>query len=98
MPLLVQLVAAKWLLLAAVLALYFADKYRKYARLSAFNGPFSTGWSELWHTRALLGLRSHLAYKDVNDRYGACNYAVSLNRLLTCPPSKAQLLGLGPMS
>lgn len=70
MSLLAHLLAAKWLLLAAAVALYAADKYRKYCRLRDFGGPFSTGWSELWHTRAILTLRSHLAYKDVNDKYG----------------------------
>lgn len=70
MSLILQLYAARWLLLSAVLVVYVADKYRKYVRLRAFKGPFSTGWSELWHTRVLLGLRSHLAYKDVNDKYG----------------------------
>jgi hypothetical protein len=70
MSFLVQLIVAKWFLFTAVLALYAANKYRKYARLPAFKGPFSSGWSELWHTRAMLGMRSHLAYKDVNDKYG----------------------------
>ena len=70
MALLAQVYAARWLLFAALLAIYAADKYRKYIRLSAFRGPFSTGWSELWHTRVILKKRSHLAYKDVNDKYG----------------------------
>lgn len=70
MSLFAQLYAVRWLLLSALLALYVTDKYRKYVRLRAFSGPFSTGWSELWHTRVILDKRSHLAYKDVNDRYG----------------------------
>jgi hypothetical protein len=70
MSLLAQLVAAKWLLLAAIIVLYTVDRYQKYVRLQAFKGPFSTGWSEWWHTRAILGMRSHLAYKEVNEKYG----------------------------
>lgn len=70
MSLLVELYALRWLLLTAVFALYAVDKCRKYNRLRHFNGPLSTGWSELWHSRVILGLHSHLAYKEVNDKYG----------------------------
>jgi SH3-like domain-containing protein len=70
MSLLAQLYALRWVLLSAVLVVYVADKYRKYNRLRQFDGPFGTGWSEFWHSRVILGLRSHLAYKDVNDKYG----------------------------
>lgn len=61
----------RWLLLVCgAVLLYVAKLYRAYLRLRAFKGPFSTGWSEIWHTRAILGMRSHLAYKEVTDRYG----------------------------
>jgi hypothetical protein len=72
MSVIAQLHAARWLLIAVALALYSASKYRIYKRLAVFKGPFSTGWAEVWHTRAMLGMRSHLMYKDVNDRYGMC--------------------------
>jgi hypothetical protein len=64
------LYAARWLLLSVAFAAYVANQYRKNRRLQAFRGPFSTGWSEIWHMRAMLGRRSHLAYKEVNDKYG----------------------------
>ena len=70
MSLFAQLYPLRWLLLSAVIALYVADKYRKYYRLRHFSGPFGTGWSEFWHSCVILGLRSHLAYKEVNDKYG----------------------------
>lgn len=70
MSLLAQLYALRWLLLTAVVALHLADKYRKYIRLRHFHGPFGTGWSEFWHSRMILSLHSHLAYKEVNDKYG----------------------------
>ncbi len=72
MHLLAQLYEIRWLLLTALIGLYVANKYRKYDRLRHFDGPFGTGWSELWHTQVILGLRSHLAYKNVNDLYGSC--------------------------
>jgi hypothetical protein len=70
MSLLAQLYALRWLLLTAVFTLFITDKYRKYVRLRHFGGPFGTGWSEFWHSRVILGLHSHLAYKEVNDKYG----------------------------
>jgi len=70
MSLFAQVYAARWLLFSALLAFYAADKYRKYTRLRAFRGPFSTGWSEIWHAGVMLNKCSHLAYKDVNDEYG----------------------------
>ncbi|KAH8724033.1 benzoate 4-monooxygenase cytochrome-like protein P450 [Phaeosphaeriaceae sp. PMI808] len=85
MSLIAQLYAARWLLLSAVVVLYLADKYRKYARLRAFKGPFSTGWSEVWHTHKILCLRSHLSYKEVNDKYGPIA-RVGPNDLVTSAP------------
>ncbi len=70
MGLLVQ-IRDLWLLLAsAALTVYLGSKIRTYYRLSAFKGPFGKGFSELWHTRALLSLKSHVKYKEVCDKYG----------------------------
>ncbi|KAJ4350772.1 hypothetical protein N0V95_004449 [Ascochyta clinopodiicola] len=85
MSLLVQLYALRWLLLSAVVAVYLADKYRRYDRLRHFSGPFGTGWSEFWHSRVILGLHSHLAYKHVNDKYGPIA-RVGPNELVTSSP------------
>jgi hypothetical protein len=71
MSLLAQLYALRWLLLTAIVALYLTDKYRRYNRLRHFRGPFSTGWSEFWHSRVILGLQPHLHYQAVNDFYGS---------------------------
>jgi hypothetical protein len=70
MTLLTQVYAVRWLLLVVAFVAYVANQYRKNRRLQAFRGPFSTGWSELWHIRAILGGYSHEAYKTVNDKYG----------------------------
>jgi hypothetical protein len=70
MALFAQLYEARWQLLAIVFLVYAANKYRIYRRLSAFKGPFSTGWFDIWHTWAILGMRSHLVYNDVCERYG----------------------------
>jgi hypothetical protein len=70
MAILVQLYEARWLLLSAVLAIYAGNKYRKYQRLAQFKGPFSTGWSEFWHSWTILTFRSHLIYYDVTEKYG----------------------------
>lgn len=70
MALIAQLYSLRWLILIVVIALYVASKYRRYNRLKHFKGPFSTGWFEIWHSRLILGLQSHLEYKAVNDKYG----------------------------
>lgn len=66
----VQLHFSRWLLAAISTILYIIWKYRAYKRLAAFTGPFSTGWSEIWHTYTILAMQSHLKYKEINDRYG----------------------------
>jgi hypothetical protein len=60
----------RWMVIAVVVFVYAASKYRTFRRLAAFKGPWSTGWCEAWHSYHLMGTRSHLAYKEVNDRYG----------------------------
>jgi len=71
MGLLVQIHDLWWVLASVAVAVYIGSKIRTYRRLRAFRGPFSTGFSELWHSRVLLGLRSHVKYKEVCDKYGA---------------------------
>ena len=62
--------SVRWLLSFLGLAIYVVTKIRTYNRLRAFKGPFSTGFSEFWRAKAYLGLKSHLAYRDVCDKYG----------------------------
>ena len=87
MSALVQVLAHHWI--ASLLALagiaHLVGVYRKYRRLEAFRGPFSTGWSELWHAHKILGLNSHLAYKHVTDKYGIIA-RVGPNDLITASP------------
>jgi len=71
MGLLVQIHDIWWVLASVAVAAYISSKIRAYRRLRAFKGPFSTGFSEIWHSRVLLGLRSHVKYKEVCDKYGA---------------------------
>jgi hypothetical protein len=70
MSVLAHIHTLRWLIVAIAFALYGVTKYRTYKRLASFNGPFGAGWSELWHTRAILSNRSHLAYNKVTDIYG----------------------------
>ncbi|ORY12211.1 benzoate 4-monooxygenase cytochrome-like protein P450 [Clohesyomyces aquaticus] len=85
MSLVAQLYAARWILTYALLALYTANKLWKYNRLRAFRGPFSTGWSELWHTSVLLSKQSHIYYKEINDTYGPIA-RIGPNDLITSSP------------
>lgn len=61
----------RWFLGLAVLAVYLASKVRTYWRLRHFKGPFSTGFSDLWHARLIVSHKNHQGYKDVLDKYGA---------------------------
>jgi hypothetical protein len=70
MTIITQVYAARWTIIATGILLYGLLKFLAYRRLAAFKGPFSTGWFEFWHTRAILSMRSYLAYKEVNEKYG----------------------------
>jgi hypothetical protein len=70
MSLFAQLYAARWTVISVLLALYVASKYRQYRRLSDFKGPFSTGWSDLWHAYSIISKRPQLYYQGLNDKYG----------------------------
>jgi len=73
MGLFTQFLEMKWLLVTIVLVIYAGNKYRAYNRLKSFKGPFSTGFSELWHSLVILGCRSHLVYDKVCQKYGKQN-------------------------
>jgi hypothetical protein len=52
------------------LTIFIADRFIKYWRLRQFKGPFSTGFSDLWHSWAILSLKAHLFYGEVTEKYG----------------------------
>jgi hypothetical protein len=70
MGILLQIYELRWLLALAAGVLYVGQKIQVYYRLKAFKGPFSTGFSELWHSRVLLSTTWHLKYKEVCAKYG----------------------------
>lgn len=67
---LASLFGARWIIALGIFFVYAANQIRKYFRLRQFKGPFGTGWSEIPHMKAIIGLHSHLWYKDVTDQYG----------------------------
>jgi hypothetical protein len=73
MGLFAQLLDMKWLLASIAFLIYAGSKYRTYSRLKHFKGPFSTGFSELWHSRVILECKSHLVYDQVCEKYGKLN-------------------------
>ncbi|KAF1961436.1 benzoate 4-monooxygenase cytochrome-like protein P450 [Byssothecium circinans] len=79
------LYSARWLLVAATLSIYTALKYKAYKRLSHFKGPFSTGFSELWHIHAILSMRSHEMYREATDKYGSIARVGPNDLITTCP-------------
>lgn len=60
----------RWLLVSVGLAAYLIYKIWVYRRLSAFKGPFSSGWSEAWNSATTISNNGHIRYKDVCDKYG----------------------------
>ncbi|KAJ3955377.1 hypothetical protein N0V92_008078 [Colletotrichum tropicale] len=60
----------RWAVLGVLLAVYVGKKIQAYNRLKAFNGPFISGWSEIWHVFAILSFKSHLKYHEVCKKYG----------------------------
>ncbi|OCL04146.1 cytochrome P450 [Glonium stellatum] len=76
---------SRWYLVATVIIFYVSRKYRQYNRLKAFKGPFGTGFSELWHSRAILGMETHLRYAEVCEKYGPIA-RIGPNDLMTSSP------------
>ncbi|OCL11321.1 cytochrome P450 [Glonium stellatum] len=88
MGFLVQLFEIRWSLIFIALLYYAFSKYKTYNRLKAFRGPFSTGFSDIWHTKAIMSMRSHIAYSTVCEKYGSIA-RVGPNDLIT---SSSELL------
>lgn len=61
----------RWAIALAAVGAYVLQKLRTYWRLRRFKGPRGTGFFGLWHTRALIGWKSHIKYRQVTDTYGA---------------------------
>lgn len=45
-------------------------RLHQYQRLRRFKGPFSSGISWLWHSRAVISGEAHVHYGYVTKRYG----------------------------
>lgn len=67
----------KWHLAAFVLTLFTVDRFIKYWRLRQFKGPFSTGFSDLRHSWAIVRLRAYLFYGEVTERYGKASRLIT---------------------
>jgi hypothetical protein len=57
--------------LAFIIVAFFAiGRIRQYRRLSHFGGPATTGFSWLWHSRAVIGGQAPHYYGEVCEKYG----------------------------
>lgn len=65
-----SLLGAPIYVIGIVVLAYALKVYRQYSRLHNFKGPFSTGISSFWHSRAILRHESHLKYAEVGEKYG----------------------------
>ncbi|OCK73104.1 pisatin demethylase [Lepidopterella palustris CBS 459.81] len=65
---------------------FFAvGRFRQYWRLRQFRGPFGTGLSWLWHSRAVISGNAHRYYGEVTEKYGTIA-RVAPNHLVTSSP------------
>ncbi|KAF2205986.1 pisatin demethylase [Delitschia confertaspora ATCC 74209] len=74
-----------YLALFALTAYFVINRIRQYWRLRQFKGPFSTGISWIWHSKAVLSRNAHIYYGDVNEKYGTIA-RIGPNHLLTSSP------------
>lgn len=70
MPLFRALLDAPIYVIGIAVLAYALRVYRQYSRLHKFKGPFSTGISNFWHSRAILRHESHLKYAEACEKYG----------------------------
>jgi len=59
-----------YLILSLGLAYFTGSRVKEYHRLRHFKGPFSTGISWIWHSRAVISGDSHMWYGHATDKYG----------------------------
>src|SRR5436190_15118817 len=57
-------------LAAFVLTLFIVDRFIKYWRLRQFKGPFSTGFSDLRLSWAIVSLKAYVFFGEVTEKYG----------------------------
>jgi hypothetical protein len=59
-----------------VVAFLVIGRLRQYWRLRHFGGPFSTQFSWLWHSKAVLSGQAPRYYGDVCEKYGTFAWGV----------------------
>ncbi|KAF2115707.1 pisatin demethylase [Lophiotrema nucula] len=74
-----------YLAIAAIVTYLVGGRIYEYRRLRAFPGPFGSGISWLWHSRAVISGDSHIYYGDATEKYGPIA-RVAPNHLLTSSP------------
>ncbi|USP73751.1 hypothetical protein yc1106_01025 [Curvularia clavata] len=68
--------------LFALLLFFVLGRIRQYWRLKHFPGPSTTGFSGLWHTRAVIGGESPRYYGEICQQYGPIA-RIAPNHLIT---------------
>jgi cytochrome P450 len=75
----------RWAILLGLALIYLARSLYVYHRLSAFQGPFGVGFSELPHSRRLFSMMMASWYEEVADKYGPIA-RIGPNSLITSHP------------
>ncbi|KAF2503192.1 pisatin demethylase [Lophium mytilinum] len=71
-----------YLVVFAATVFFIVGRLRQYWRLKHFDGPFSTGFSWLWHSNVVLSGNAHKHYGYVTEKYGTIA-RVAPNHLIT---------------
>ncbi|KAF2817669.1 pisatin demethylase [Mytilinidion resinicola] len=74
-----------YLVVFGAVILFVVGRLRQFWRLKQFDGPFSTGFSWLWHSNVVLSGNAHKYYGDVTEKYGTIA-RVAPNHLITSSP------------
>lgn len=64
-------------LLIVAVAYFVIHRILQYRRLQHFSGPFSTGLSWWWHSRAVISGQAHRYYGEVTEKHGASMLATT---------------------
>jgi hypothetical protein len=85
MGIIAQVYENRWPIAWAIIAICLIAKIRTYRRLSAFNGPFTVGFSNFLFSRAIINFNVHLWHKEVIEKYGPIA-RIGPNDLITDSP------------
>lgn len=88
----------QWHILVVLITAYFTKSYIQYRRLSAFNGPWLAGWTDLWFAKAAFGTNQCAVLAEVCEKYGTYHVSRCMrSQVLTITPGSIARIGLNTL-